>query len=56
MANPYEAMLVHDPARTCVHVAPDMQYSFQPPTNLHSPSDPGIDLRYPQDTGNTKIH
>ena len=56
MANPYEAMLVHDPARTCVHVAPDMQYSFQPPTNPHLPSDPGIDLRYPQHTGKTNIH
>ena len=24
MTNPYEALLVHDPDRTCVRVAPDM--------------------------------
>ena len=34
MTNPYEAILTHDPARTCVHVAPDMLHSFQPPTDL----------------------
>ena len=56
MTNPYEAMLIHDPARTCVCVAPDMLYSFQPPTNPPSPSDPGIDLWYPQDTGKINLH
>ena len=30
MTNPYEAILTHDPARTCVWVAPDMLHSFQP--------------------------
>ena len=51
MTNPYEAMPIHDPTRTCVCVAPDMLYSFQPPTCPPPPSDPGIDLCYPQDTG-----
>ena len=55
MTNPYEAMLVHDPARTCVHVAPDMLHSFQPPTNPYPPSNPGIDLWYPQDTGKINL-
>ena len=51
MTNPYEAMLIHDTARTCVPVAPDMLYFFQPPTDPPPPSNPGIDLWYPQDTG-----
>ena len=49
-------MLIHDPARTCVHVAPDMLYSFRPPIDFPSPSDPGIDLWYPQDTGKINLH
>ena len=55
MTNPYEAMLVHDPARTCVRVASDMLYSFQPLTNPYSPSNSGIDLWYPQDTGKINL-
>ena len=36
MTNPYEAILTHDPARTCVCVVPDMLHSFQTPqTPLH---------------------
>ena len=56
MTNPYEAMLIHDPARTCVCVAPDMLHSFQQPTSLPSPSNSEIDLWYPQDTGKINLH
>ena len=56
MTNPYEAILTHDPARTCVCVAPDMLHSFQPPTDPSPPSDQGIDIWYPQDSGKTHIH
>ena len=55
MTNPYEAMLVHDPARTCVCVAPDMLHSFQPLTNPYPPSNPGINIWYPQDTGKINL-
>ena len=56
MTNPYEALLIHDPARTCVHVAPDMLYSFQPPTSPPSPSESETDLWYLQDTGKINLH
>ena len=56
MTNPYEALLIHDPARTCVCVAPDMLYSFQPPTSPPSPSESETDLWYPQDTGKINLH
>ena len=39
MTNPYEAILTHDPARTCVHVAPDVLHSFQPQTDPSLESD-----------------
>ena len=56
MTNPYEAILTHDPARTCVQVASDMLHSLQPPTNPPPPSDQGIDIWYPQGSGRTCIH
>ena len=56
MNNPYEAILTHDPARTCVHVAPDMLHSFQAPTDPPSPSNQGIDIWYPQGSSKTHIH
>ena len=56
MTNPYEAILTHDPARTCVCVTPDMLHSFQPPTDPPSTSDQGIDVWYPQGSGKTHIH
>ena len=56
MTNPYEALLIHDPARTCVCVAPDMLYSFQPPTSPPSPSESELDLWYPQVTGKIYLH
>ena len=56
MTNPYEAILTHDPARTCVHVTPDMLHSVQPHTNPPSTSDQGINVWYPQGSGKTHIH
>ena len=56
MTNPYEVLLVHDPARTCVHIAPDMLYSFQPPTSSPYPAESEVDLWYPQDTGNINLY
>ena len=43
-------------AQPVYHVGPDMLYSFQPPTNPPSPSDPGNNLWYPQDTGKINLH
>ena len=45
MTNPYEAIFTHDAARTCVHVAPDILHSFQPPTDLPSKFR-GTNLKY----------
>ena len=56
MTNPYEAVLVHDPARTCVRIAPDMLYSFQPPTSPPSLDESEVDLWYPQDTGKINLY
>ena len=30
MANPYEAILTHDPSRSCVRITPDMLHSLKP--------------------------
>ena len=56
MTNPYETILTHDPARTCVQVAPDMLHSFQPQTDPFLESDQGIDIWYLQGSGKTHIH
>ena len=56
MTNPYEAILTHDPTRTCVRVSSDMLHSFQPSTAPPSQSDQGIDVWYPQDSGKTHVH
>ena len=56
MTNPYEALLVHDPARTCVRIAPDMLYSFQPPTSPLSLDESEVDLWYPQNTGKINLY
>ena len=56
MTNPYEALTIHDPARTCVCVAPDMLYSFQPHSRLPSPSESETDLWYHQGTGKINLH
>ena len=56
MTNPYEALLLHDPARTCVHVAPDMLYPFQQSIDPFPAPDKEVDIWYPQDTGKIHIH
>ena len=56
MTNPYEAILTHDPARTCVHVSPDMLHSFKPLVDPPLESDQGINIWYPQGSGKTHIH
>ena len=56
MTNPYEAILTHDPARTCVHVSPDMLHSLQPLSDLLPEADQGIDIWYPPGSGKTNIH
>ena len=48
MTNPYEAILTHDPTRTCMQVTPDMLQSFQPVEDLLPEEDPGIEIWYPQ--------
>ena len=48
MTNPYEAILTHDPTRTCVQVTSDMLQSFQPVEDLLPEEDPGIDIWYPE--------
>ena len=56
MTNSYEAILTHDPVRTCVHVTPDMLHSFHPPRDPLSTSDQGIDAWYSKGSGKTHIH
>ena len=55
MTNPYKA-IPEDPARTCVHVAPDMIHSFQPLPDTSSKPDPGIDIWFPPSSGKTHFH
>ena len=57
MTNLYEAILTHDPTRSCVQVTPDMLHSFQPPEDLlPQEEDPGIDIWYPSSSGKTHFH
>ena len=56
MTNLYEAILTHDPTRSCVQVTPDMLHSFQPPEDKLPPEDPGIDIWYPSSSGKTHFH
>ena len=56
MTNPYEALLIHDPARTCVHVAPEMLNSLQSLQDTQLEPDPSIDIWYPQGLGKTHLH
>ena len=44
MTNPYEALLLNDPDRLCVRVAPDMLHSFQPTKEDLKESDTGTDV------------
>ena len=55
MTNPYEALIIHDPARQCVRVTPDMVHSLQPkPDNLTI--DPSIDIIHPEGSGKTHFN
>ena len=57
MTNPYEAILTHDPTRTCVQVTPYMLQSFKPVEDLlPQEEDPGIDIWYPSSSGKTHFH
>ena len=56
MTNPYEAILTHDPTRSCVQVTPDMLHSFQHPEDKLPPEDPGIDIWYPSSSGKTHFY
>ena len=52
--NPYEAILTHDPSRSCVRVTPDMLQSMKPQED--TPNVPnGIDILYPQDSGKAHL-
>ena len=56
LTNPYEAILTHDPTRSCVQVTPDMLHTFQHPEDKLPPEDPGIDIWYPSSSGKTHFH
>ena len=53
MTNPYEALIIHDPARQCIRVTPDMVHSLQPKLD-DSTIDPSIDVIHPE--GSSKTH
>ena len=54
MTNPYEAILTHDPSRSCVRITPDMLHSLKPQEDTPDVSD-GIDILYPPDSGRTHL-
>ena len=54
MTNPYEAILTHDPSRSCVRITPDMLQSMKPQED--APDVPnGIDILYPPDSGKAHL-
>ena len=54
MTNPYEAILTHDPSRSCVRVTPDMLQSMKPQED--TPNVPnGIDILYSPDSGKAHL-
>ena len=53
MTNPYEALIIHDPARQCVRVTPNMVHSLQPKQD-NLTIDPSIDIIHPE--GSDKTH
>ena len=55
MTNPYEALIIHDPARQCVRVTPDMVHSLQPKLN-NLTTDPSIDIIHPEGSGKTHFN
>ena len=54
MTNPYEAILTHDPSRSCVRVTPDMLQSMKPQEDTPNVPD-GIDILYPPDSGKAHL-
>ena len=54
MTNPYEAILTHDPSRSCVRITPDMLHSLKPQEDPPDVPD-GIDILYPPDSGKTHL-
>ena len=54
MTNPYEAILTHDPSRSCVKITPDKLHSLKPHEDTPDVSD-GIDILYPPDLGRTHL-
>ena len=52
MTNPYEALIIHNPARQCVRVTPDMVHSLQPKQD-NLTIDPSIDIIHPEGSGKT---
>ena len=52
MTNPYEALIIHDPARQCVRVTPDMVHSLQPKLDT---TDPSIDIIHPEGSGKNPL-
>ena len=54
MTNPYEAILTHDPSRSCVRITPDMLQSMKPQED--TPDVPnGIDILYSPDSGKAHL-
>ena len=54
MTNPYQAILTHDPSRSCVRITPDMLHSLKPQED--TPDVPkGTDILYPPDSGKTHL-
>ena len=54
MTNPYEAILTHDPSRSCVRITPDMLQSMKPQEDTPNVPD-GIDILYPPDLGKAHL-
>ena len=54
MTNPNEAILTHDPSRSCVRITPDMLQSMKPQEDTPNVPD-GIDILYPPDLGKAHL-
>ena len=54
MTNPYEAILTHDPSRSCVRITPDMLQSMKPQEDTPDVPD-GIDILNPPDSGKAHL-
>ena len=54
MTNPYEAILTHDPSKSCVRVTPDMLHLLKPQEDTLDVPD-GIDILYPPDSGKAHL-